>query len=225
MVIETTVELDSGATSSNVDPAIRSNVSLVLNQKFIGHSVAQSNVTAAINNTTGVNFLVQPMATMAYADGSLKLREPIQASYLVLPSLAIGGNQVYICTDALPYPTTDNGGSAQEPHGVYQDDQVMVQAPSLAQVGSAAYSGFIIGSGGAVINGYTDTATLVAAGFTTAASQQAQLLHLTANHVVVAVPYTDSPSKHVYTCTYNVSGNSGSQDINVSAVEYVTGNS
>lgn len=221
--LETTVQLKKGATKDKADPVIRSNVSLVSNQKLIGQGIAQSNVDSAINDSTGVDFNVLPMAKMAYADGSIKLREQVLSNATHMASLDIGGNAVFIFADALEYPTTDGGGLATEPKGVYQDDEVMTMSATLAQVGNASPGCFIIGSGGAVINGYTDDATLIAAGFTTAATITAERLRRTANHVVVSLLSTlgDTPANHRYACSYVVRGDKGSHDIGAAQVEFL----
>jgi len=102
----------------------------------------------------------------------------------------------------------------------------MILVSSLANVALVADQAFIIGSGGAVINGYTDTATLVAAGFTTAATQQAELLRRTANHVIISIAgfgvTTDLPTNHTYTVSYVIRGDSGSHDIPATSVEFIT---
>jgi hypothetical protein len=222
--LETTVSLTSGATVANVDPNIRTAVSLVLDTKVIGQGVAQSNVDSAINDTTGVAFNVLPMALMAYADGSLKLRESLSSDYVALTSLDIGGNNVFILTQEFENPTVDTGGLATQHHGVFQDDQIMGAATSLAQVGNAADQAWIIGSEGAVIQGYSDDATLAAQGFLPD-QIPAQRLLLTANHAVVSISGAglppDNPGNHTYTVSYVVYGETGSQDINAADVEYI----
>ena len=224
--IETTVQLNAGAGQSNVDAEIRTAVSIVLDTKLIGQGVAQSNVDAAINDQSGVDFNVLPFATMAYADGSIKLREHVDSSYVAVTSLDIGGNNAFIMTAALENPTTDNGGLPTQTHGVFQDDVQMTNGASLAQVCSGPNQGWIIGSGGASITGYSDDATLIAQGFTTAAAILAQRILLTANHVVVslsgAATPPDVPANHVYTVTYIVSGQTGAHDITAAQVEYIT---
>ena len=221
--IETTVQLKKGAAKDSTDPLIRSNVSRVTNQKLIGDGVAQSNIDSAINSTTGVGYNVLPMARMAYADGALKLREQIVSTTARVPSLDIGGNEVFIFSDALEYPTTDGGGLSTEHRGVFQDDLAMTLAPMLPQVGQYANGAFIIGAGGAIISGYSDDATLIAAGFTTATALQAERLRRTANHVVVSLLATggDLPATHSYSCSYMVRGDTGSHDITSAQVEYL----
>jgi hypothetical protein len=222
--IETTVQLGRGATKDKADPLLRNEVSLDLNKKLIGQGVAQSNVDAAINDTEGVQFNVLPMAKMAYADGSLKLRETMLSTYERVESLDLGGNIAYILTNPLGFSTTDGGGVSTEHKGVFQDDLAMSEASSLALVCNQPNQGFIIGSRGAIIAGYSDDATLAEDGFLPIQYVQ-ERLRRTANHVVVSllgsgVP-VDSPSSHFYSASYVIRGDSGSHDINVSAVELI----
>lgn len=222
--VESTVQLDRGATKDKTDPLLRNNVSLDLDKKLIGQGVAQSNVNAAINDTSGVQYNVLPMAKMAYADGSQKLRESVLSTSTRLPSLDIGGNIVYILTNALEFPTTDGGGLDTEHKGVFQDDVAMSLSADLASVGAVTNQAFIIGSGGAVISGYSDDATLAGDGFLPIQYEE-ERLRRTANHVVVSllgstIP-VDSPSEHAYACSYIVRGDAGSHDISVAAMEVI----
>ena len=223
--LEATVELKAGSTKDTTDPAIRSNVSNDSNTRLIGQGLAQSSVVGAIQGTTGVGFLVLPMALMAYADGARKIREKLTSAYLHLPSLDIGANIAYILTSALDSPTTNGGGLITEHKGVFEDDEAMTLVSVLSTVATAAGQAFIIGSGGATILGYTDTATLVAAGFTTPATQQAELLRRTANHIVISLSGSgspvDLPIDHKYAVSYVVRGDSGSKDIAAADVEFV----
>ena len=223
--IETTVQLANGAAQANVDPNIRTAVSIVLDTKTIGEGVAQSNVDAAINDTSGVTFNVLPMALMAYADGSQRLRENLGSGFAQLTSLSIGGNLVYILTESLEFPTIDKGGPPTLPTGVYQDGIGLTMATALAQVGSNPAQSWIIGAEGASINGYSDYATLTAQGVP-ADRLAATQLELTANHVLVSLSGAgmppDSPANHSYAATYVVYGNTGSQDIPAAQVEYLT---
>ncbi len=222
--IETTVQLTAGAAQSTVDPNIRTAVSIVLDTKTIGQGVAQSNVDAAINNTSGVSFNVLPMALMAYADGSQRLREALGSGYEEVSSLNIGGNIVYILTDSLEFPTIDTGGPPTLHHGVFQDGLIMTMATMLATVGSAPDQAWLIGSEGAVINGYSDNATLTAQGVP-ADQLAATRLALTANHALVSISGAgtppDNPDNHTYAVSYIIYGNTGSQDIPAAQVEYI----
>jgi hypothetical protein len=220
--IETTVQLLSGATKDKVDPAVRSAVSLELNKRTIGQGVAQSDVINAIDSTSGVDSQIVPFARMAYADGSRKLRETLSSTALEMSSLGIGGNIAYLLTTPLQSPTTDGGGLNTEHKGVFQDDEPMTLSATLSAVASSANQAFIIGAQGAVIAGYTDLATLLAAGFLTAEAQQAELLKRTANHVVIALDSAKDPLDHAYAVSYVVRGDSGSKDLTSTGVEYVS---
>ena len=219
--LETTVQLNLGSTKDTVDPLVRTAVSLVFNERTIGQGVAQSNADAAINDTTGVAFNVLPFALMAYADGSRKLREELSSAYIRMTSLDTGAQRVYILTEALENPTTDNGGLITETRGVFEDDIAMTLASTIASVGAAQNQAFIIGSSGAVILGYSDDATLTAEGYTTPATREAERLRRTANHVLISLLATVDPLKHKFTCTYVIRGQTGSHDITATSVEFV----
>lgn len=223
--LETTIQLKPGATKDKVDPAVRSSVSLELDQKIIGQGSAQSDLINAVDSTSGVDFQVIPLAKMGYADGSRKLREGILSSSIRVPSLDIGGNQVFILSNALRFPTTDGGGKTTEHRGVFQDDEVMVLSNDLSLVGQLPNQAYIIGYNGAIITGYSDNATLISEGFVTAAQIEAEQLRRTANHVVLSlsgagIP-TDLPENHIYAVSYIVRGDVGPHDITASQVEFL----
>lgn len=220
--IETTVQLARGAAKDKTDPKLRNNVSLDLSKKLIGDGEAQSNIDAAINDSAGVQFNVLPMARMAYADGSQKLRESVLSTSTHIGSLDSGGNLVYILTNALEFPTTDGGGLDVEHKGVFQDDVAMTMSATLTGVGALLNQAYIIGSNGAIITGYSDDATLAGEGFFPI-QYGAERLRRTANHVLVSllgsgIP-SDNPTNHAYAVSYVIRGDSGAHDINVSAME------
>ena len=222
--IETTVQLARGASKDRTDPDIRNNVSLDLNKKLIGEDAAQSNVDAAINDSIGVQFNVLPMAKMAYADASQKLRESVLSTHSRVSSLDIGGNIAYILTNSLEYPTTDGGGLETEHKGVFQDDEAMSLSSTLAQVCTATDQAFIIGSDGAIISGYSDDATLAGEGFLSN-EYDTERLRRTANHVVVSLSGSgiplETPDDHAYAVSYIIRGDEDSHDITVSSMEAV----
>jgi hypothetical protein len=219
--LEITTQLLRGAAKDKTDPLIRSNVSLELNRRLIGQGAAQSDVVNEVDSTKGVDSTVLPFAKMAYADGSRKLREAITSASVDLTSLSMGGNKAFILTSPLLFPTTDGGGLATEHKGVFQDDESLGLASDLTSVASANGQAFIIGSSGAVIAGYTDPTTLTSAGFVTADEQSKELLRRTANHVVVSVLSSDTPTNHSYSASYVVRGDSGSKDITSTGVEFL----
>lgn len=223
--IETTVQLAAGATKDRVDPNIRSGVSLDLNRKLIGDGTAQSDIIRAIDETNGVNFSTVPPAKMGYADGSRKLREAIDSDFVEISSLSIGGNAAFLLTSALKFPTTDGGGLETEHRGVFQDDEPLTLSTTLTNVASSARQAFIIGADGAEIQGYTDAATLIAAGFTTPESQAEELVRRTANRVVISLSSAGSPrelpDQHRYASSYIIRGDKGSKDISAAGVEFL----
>lgn len=223
--IETTIQLKQGATKDKTDPAVRSSTSRELNQKTIGQGSAQSDIINAIDSTPGVDFQVLPLTRMGYADGSRKLRETMLSSSARVSSLDIGGNQVFILTNALQYPTTDGGGLTTEHKGVFQDDEALTLSTTISNVGQNANQAFIIGSGGAIITGYSDDATLIAAGFITPDDILAERLDRTANHVLVSLSGAgtppDAPENHGYATSYVVRSDQGPHDITAAQVEFI----
>lgn len=224
--IETTVQLKQGATKDTTDPAVRSNVSLELNTKLIGEGSAQSDMINAIDSTTGVDFQVLPLAKMGYADGSRKIRESIFSSSARVSSLDIGGNQVFILTNALRNPTTDGGGLETEHKGVFQDDEAMVLSSTHTNVGQNSNQAYIIGSDGLDISGYSDDATIIAAiGSSDPDDIVIERLRRTANHVLLSLSGAgvppDAPENHVYTVSYVVRGDIGPHDITAAEVEFI----
>ena len=222
---EATIQLSVNAVQSTVDDGIRSAITVLTDNKGIGESIYQSNISNKISEIDGVNFIVQPFSKLTLQDGAVRVREYLPSDYKPLPSLNLYANAVYILDQALPYATTDGGGGPTVHHGVFMDDLIMSQAPSLTQIAIAPYQAWIIGSKGAVINGYTDAATL-AAEFVDPDDQAAAFLSRTANKVVVSlnagISPPDVPTNHTFTATYIVQGDIGSKDINISSIEYLT---
>jgi len=224
--LETTVQLKPGATKDRADPAIRSNVSIELDKRLIGQGAAQSDVINAVDSTDGVDFEIVPLAKMAYADGARRIREGVLSTNAHLTTLDIGGQRAYILTNPLTSPTTEGGGLVTEHKGVFQDDVAMTLVSVLSTVASAPNQAYIIGSGGAIILGYSDDATLTALGFVTPTTRQVERLRRTANHVIVALTAIgippDDPGNHSYACSYVVRGDSGAKDFAAAEVEFLS---
>jgi hypothetical protein len=224
--LETTVQLKLGAKKDKADPAIRSSVSIETNSKIIGAGLAQSDVIQAVDSTEGVDFQVLPLAQMGYSDGSLRLREAVLSSYVPLPYYNTGANLVYLLTNPLQYPTTDGGGLEVEHKGVFQDDEAMLLATSLAVVKLNDFSAWIIGDDGAVIPEYSDDATLVSEGFTDPDDIETERLRRTANHIVVSIAGggtpVDTPANHSYAVSYVVRNDKGPHNIVSSDVEHLS---
>lgn len=226
--LDTTVQLNQGASKDVVDPAIRTNVSVEFNSKLIGQGIAQSDTINSIDSTTGVDFQVLPLARMGYADGARKLRVSVLSNSIHLSSLDIGGAVVFLLSNALAFPTTDGGGLVTEHKGVFQDDEPLALSVSLPRVGALANQAFIIGSAGASVVGFSDDATLILEGYVEPVDIEAERRRRTANHVVVSLGgaggaggVADNPDQHDYTASYVIRGDVGPHDISATQVEFI----
>jgi uncharacterized phage protein gp47/JayE len=223
--IISTVQLKPKYEQSTVDNLIRTSYSNLIDSKNVGDAIHVSDVTAAIDNATGVDFVVQPFAKMTLQDGALRVRDSVANEYVFIPSLSSGTNAVYILTEELAYATTDGGGPDNVHHGVYKDNLIMDTAPTLNAIGAKVNNSYVIGRYGAIIQGYSDDATLAPVHITADAIAAARL-KLTANRVLVSLDYgqnpPDDPSMHEFSITYVVNGDSGYKDIDTSQVEYLT---
>ncbi len=222
LTVETTVQLKPNADQSTVDQTIRTNVSILTETKSIGQPIHQSDVAAVIDDTTGVDFIVQPFAKMTLQDGAMRVRDQVLSDYVFLPSLSLFTNAVYILTQPLPFNTVDTGGNSTIHFGVYMNELIMKKASLLTNVGAEVEQAYIIGKGGAIISGYSDDATLAPIYITPDAIAAARL-DRTANHVIISlnagiVP-ADTPDNHAFTATYVISGDKGTKDIEVSQIE------
>lgn len=225
LFIEATVQLAPNADQSKVDSGIRTAQTILTASKATGGSIHQSDEVAVMDPVAGVDFLVQPFTRMTLQDGALRLRDQILPENVFLPSLSRFNNAVYILTQELPFATIDGGGDPENVRGVYKDDIVMEMSKDLTEVGDGLNRSFIIGRLGAVIVGYSDDATLLPLFFTPQAVA-AERLARTANRVVVSLDYgsdpRDLPDQHTFSATYQVSGDTGTRDIETSQVEYLT---
>lgn len=222
---EVTVQLAANAVQPTVDSALRTAVSVLLDRKGIGNVVHQSDMTGNMERVDGVDYLVQPFTKLTLQDGAVRIRDPILSDYVFIPSLSQFTNAVYILTDDLPFATTDGGGPNTVHHGVYKDELIMEPSPTLADVGAAVNRAFIIGRNGAIIQGYSDDATLLPLMITPEAVAE-ERLRRTANRVLVSLNAglspADTPADHSFAVTYVVSGDRGSKDLGASQVEYLT---
>ena len=217
--LEMTVVLEPGSSRAQVDADLRTNVSQLLNSKAIGEPVYQSDVVQAIENTTGVIYVVMPFARMALADGSLIIREPVNNDATFLEQQ--GNAKVYVLKDGLNYPTVAGGGDVSQHHGVFEDTQMMDLVSSYNDLFNGAGKALVVGADGLNIAGYSDDATLTAAGYATATEREARRKTLTANRIFFSVDGNDSPENHTYAATYAVNRDSGSKSIMVTDVTYL----
>lgn len=225
MSIEATVQLKPNFDQTTVDNNIRTNYSAMVESRDVGGSLHQSDVSASMDDTEGVDYIVQPFAKMTLQNGALRIRDSIPNDYEFIPSLSTGVNAVYVLTQELPYATVDGGAAANVHKGVFKDDLAMQIASSLEDVGSGLNRSWIVGSNGAVIAGYSDDATLYPL-FVTASAVAAERLKRTANRVFISLDYgltpPDLPSDHTFGVSYVVNGDTGSKDVMTSQIEYLT---
>jgi len=220
--LETTVQLKAGATKDKVDPQIRTRVSQELNQKLIGQGSAQSDIIAVVDNTSGVDFEIVPLARMAYSDGARRIRETLASEFLPVPAMNQGGQSVYLSEVSLQFPTTDGGGNETEHKGVFQDDVALTLSADTVSVGAAPDQAFIIGAKGASLPGYSDDVTLQNAGFVTVEARDAERAKRSGNRVLVALLTPDTPASHLYAVSYVVRGDKGAKDIPAAQVEAIS---
>lgn len=225
LLVQGTVQLIPNVDQSTVDNNIRTNYSTFIERKKVGSEVHVSDVVASIDNTYGVNYIVQPFARMTLQDGSVRVRDVVLSENVHLASISTGVAKVFILTQELPFATIDGGGPANIFHGVFKDNLIIPMAKNLLDVGVTAGTAWIIGRNGAVIDGYSDDATL-APEFVTPALIQEERLRRTANKVVVSLNVasdpTDNPKNYTWAASYVVDGDTGSKDVDASQVEYLT---
>ncbi len=220
--VEATVQLASGAIRSTSDSEVRTRYSSMILQRRIGEDTHQSDVSASIDGSLGVDFVVQPFTRMSLRDGAVRIRDEVPSGSVFLPELSAGIAAAYILTEPLPFSTSDGGGPLNLFRGVFSDDRPMSLVSSLLHVVPTPNSAWIIGSGGAVIPGYSDDDTLLPTYLTAAAVLEARR-NLTANRLVVSLDFSisDVPDNHAFSASYVVSGDVGSKDVAVSQIEYL----
>lgn len=225
--ISATVILVQGAEQSTVDTAIRTNLANYFNGFRLGDPVRQSDMVAVIEGTTGVSYVEVPLTTMIRQEGSTVVRESIStgqagdSTYIAAWSSPIVS--VWLIEATLDNATTDGGGVSTDFRGVFEDDMALTLLTASPGTALKAATGrtFIIGSEGWSIQGYSDDATLIAEGYTTADEITAQRIVLTANRVLVSTSVDDAPTNHSYSVTYIVGTDSGAKNITTSKAEYL----
>lgn len=226
--IQATVILNQGQTAEDVDPRLRTNMENFIRNLRLGDPVRQSDVVNVIENTNGVSYVVLPLTRMVPQRGSQVTREALDtdlaANALSLPALSTSSVLVWLLRSGLRFATTNGGGPETAFRGVFQDDVEMELLSGNATLSSLPIRpsrAFIVGSSGISIPGYSDDATLTAAGFTTPEQREAQRKALTANRVLVSTTTSGSPVNHDYTVSYIVGEDAGAKDIDPSPTAYI----
>lgn len=225
LALEGTVQLFASADEPTVDDSIRSSITILTDKRGISNPTHQSDITSVIDQTDGVDFVVQPLTRFSLIDGSLRIRDAIPSNSVFLSSLSQFNNSVYILTQELSFKTSDGGGPITLHRGVFKDEQPMDLVNSLSAIGQNPNQAFIVGKLGIVIEGWSDDATLLAAGFTTLISKNLERLSRTANRVVISlnsgVVPPDSPNLHGFAVSYIVNGDTDVKDLEVSSIEAI----
>ena len=223
--ITATVVLQSGYPQSSADPAIRANLQYLVSNLRMGTPLRRSDVIATIGNTPGVSYVVVPLTLMARGVNSSVAMDNLNTSSLgdlhLVPAWSSTSVTVWLITQELTSPTVIGGGTTGVYVGVFQDDIALsLDSTNPTNLTYAAGRTFIIGNDGYVIPGYSDDATLAAAGYIASAIPAARQA-LTQNRIMVSLPVGDSPGNHSYWATYQVGSESGDQDIVTTSVEYI----
>ena len=222
---EATAQLAPNSDQSVTDSDIRTSLTVLTDSRGVGGAIRVSDMVKIFEDASGLDFVVQPFNKMTLADGALRIRDKIPSSSVVLDSLSQFANRVYLLTEPLPFDTVDGGGDVTIHHGVFMDELIMDKASSLENVGTGLEKFWIIGRLGAVIDGYSDDATLETE-FVTDSAIAAERLRRTANRIVVSlnagVIPEDVPANHSFSGSYIVSGDRGVKDVETSQVEFLT---
>lgn len=226
MSIEAVVQLLKNADKSTVDIDIRTAYTILTDSKGVGGDIHISDVVSVIDNTQGVDFVVQPFAKFTLQNGALRVREEVANDADEVPSLSKFTNKVWVLTQQLQFSTIDGGGDETLFHGVFKDELVMYLSRNLSDLGEGPDRAYIIGKGGESISGFSDDATLIAAGFDEASEIEAERLRRTENKVFISLNVgsdpPDDPSLHGFSATYVVQNDFGPKDIEISEVEFLT---
>lgn len=223
LALEATAQLLPNADQPTTDSAARSAITVLTDKRGIANPVRQSDATSVLDQTNGIDFIVQPLTRFSLVDGSLRIRDSLPSDSVFLASLSQFSNSVYILTQEFPFKTSDGGGPVTAHKGVFKDEQIMALVTTLTSVGKLPNQSYIIGRFGTVIDGYSDDVTLTAAGFTTPEARDAERLARTANRAVISlnagiIP-PDIPSNHIFAVSYVVSGDTDTKDLEVSSIE------
>lgn len=228
--IEATILLVRGRDAGVVDTALRTNMANFFSNLRLGSPVRQSDIINVIEETDGVSYVIVPLTRMVRQEGSLVVRESLStdtaAESTLIQSLSTNEAAVYLLDQALSAATTNGGGVEGEFKGVFQDDQeldLLAGSASLTSLGVASGRAYIIGSEGAVLDGYSDDTTLEAEGYMTTTAKSQRRVDITANRVLVSyTPGTGSPTDYSYTVTYVVGVDMGAKNIEPGGAEYCT---
>ena len=224
--ISAVVVLSSGSSSAFVDSDIRSNLSALVGSLRMGDPLRVSDVVNAIDKTNGVSYVQLPLSKMTLSVGSQIVREGVAVGLggaVVMPSLSTPSVKVWLVGDSLDFVPEENGGEQGAYRGVFRGTTRMGLAPSLSLLSNTSDQAYIIGSEGAVIQGYTDDLTLNPDGSLSDEEVVTKRKSLTASRVLIALPTGWNPSDYSYAVTYTIGlSPNEARDISVSDTQFIT---
>lgn len=197
---EMTVVLKSGASTSNVDSKIKTQVSQVVNSLGVGEDLHQSDIVQAVEEVGGVSHVVMPLTELTLNEDNLIVREDLDNVATFLENVA--NRDIYLLREGLNYATTPGGGTDLRHQGVFQDTQSLELVGNYNEIRRAAGRAVIIGNQGLVIPDFTDEKTLRSQKLGTSEEIEEERRRLTANHIMVSVKDSDTPLNHEYSVSY-----------------------
>ena len=238
--ISGTIAIEADQVPATIDSRVRTALARLFGAFELGTQVRQSDVIRAIDEVTGVSYVVTPLTKMAYGDGALLVREEVTTDQesdavqvLVWSSPTVN---VFLIVDALRASTINAGGEHNQFRGVFQDELRLVHHETAPNYNGFPLRGstggaFIIGADGLDIPEYSDDATIIANNVlpTDEDKKAAEILRirkaLTANRVLVTLKPgggpEDHPMQHDYKVTYTVSGDTAVQNISPGPISYL----
>jgi hypothetical protein len=223
--IYATVVLEVGANRETVDSAIRRNITTFINQFRTDNPIRQSDVTAIIEETPGVSYVIQPLTKLSRAKDSYVVGDVIPTAQagdsFLITSWSSPSNLTWLLRAELTSATTTGGGNTDEFRAVYRDTTALEIQTVLPNILSPGYA-YFIGSEGLVIPGYSDDATLIAEGYVNITMRNQRRVEITRNRVIVSLPIGVSPTNIKFSATYLVGVETGPKNINPGPTEFLT---
>ena len=224
--VSAVVVLSSGSSSAFVDSEIRSNLSALVGSLRMGDPLRVSDIVNAMDKTNGVSYVQLPLSKMTLSVGSQIVREAVAVGLggaVIMPSLSTPSVKVWLVGDSLDFIPEEKGGVQGSYRGVFRGTSRMTLASSIPLLHLYSDQAYIIGSEGAVIQGYTDDLTLNSTGGLSDAEILAERKRLTASKVLISLLTGDNPSEYSYAVTYTIGlSPNEARDISVSDTQYIT---
>ena len=140
-----------------------------------------------------------------------------------MPSLSTSSVKVWFVGDSLDFIPEENGGEQGAYRGVFKGTSSMTLASSISLLSNYSNQAYIIGSEGAVIQGYTDDTTLNPTGLLSDEEILTERKRLTASKVLIALPTGVNPSDYSYAVTYTIGlSPNEARAISVSDTQFIT---